>query len=78
MIIDEELVAEFVASVAEALDGLAFEQRLTVAKATKLDLIRPYVLGEVTRRESRRPGFQHVDAHTLLGQLFGHPAATRS
>ena len=50
MVVDEKLVAEFVARVAEPLDGLALEQRLTITEAAKLDLIRADVLGEVARR----------------------------
>src|SRR2546429_7369086 len=40
VIVDEKLVAEFVARVTEPLDGLALKQRLAVAEAAKLDLIR--------------------------------------
>src|SRR5256885_2453770 len=59
VIVDEKLVAEFVARVTEPLDGLALKQRLAVAEAAKLDLIWPHVLREVTRgqrSEERRVG----------------------
>ncbi len=49
MVVDEELVAEFIARIAEPLDRLALEQSLTVTEATKFDLIGPDVLGEVAR-----------------------------
>ena len=47
MVVDEELVAELVARVAEPLNGLALEQSLTVTEAAKFNLLRPDVLGEV-------------------------------
>ena len=78
VIVNKKLMTELVARVAKPLDGLAVKQRLTVAKAAKLDLIRPDVFGEVTRGQPWWPGFQHEDEHALLGQLLGHPAATRT
>ena len=77
MVVDEKLMAEFVARVAKPLNGLALKQRLTVAETAKLDLIWPHVLREITRRQAWRPGFQHENAHSLLGELFG-PSATRT
>ena len=75
MVVDEKLVAEFIARKAQPLHGLIFEEGLLIAEPAKLDLIRPDMLGEVARGHAWRPRFEQEHRHALLTKLFGHPAA---
>src|SRR4029077_17865130 len=75
-IIDEKLMAIFVAGIAEALHRLILEKPLLIAEAAKLQLIRPDVLGKVAGGNPRRAGFEHDDIEAALGEFFGHPSAT--
>ena len=75
-IVDEELVAVFVAGVTQALHGLRLEQALLVAKAAELQLVGPDVFGEIACGDARRSSFEHDDGESALGQLFGDPSAT--
>ena len=75
-IVDEELMAVFVAGVTQALHRLRLEQALLVAKAAELQLVGPDVLGEIARGDARRSSFEHDDGESALGQLFGDPSAT--
>ena len=75
VVVHEELVAVFVARVAEALHGLMLEQLLLVAEAPELELVRPHVLGEVAGRHAWRSRLEHQDAQAALGGLFRDPAS---
>jgi hypothetical protein len=75
-IVDEELMAVFIARVTETLHRLRLEQALLVAKAAVLQLVRPDVLGEIACGEARRSSFEHNHGESALGQLFGDPSAT--
>jgi hypothetical protein len=68
-------VTVLVARVAQALHGLRPQQPLLVTKAAKFQLVRPNMLGEVTRRNARRSGFEHNDTKASLRCFFGHPSA---
>ena len=75
-IVDEELMAVFVAGVAQALHRLRLKQALLVAKAAELQLVGPDVFGEIACRYTRRASFEHNHGDSALGQLFGDPSAT--
>jgi hypothetical protein len=75
-IVDEELMAVFVAGVTQALHRLRLEQALLVAKAAELQLVRPDVFSEIARGDARRPSFEYDHGESALGQLFGDPSAT--
>ena len=75
VIVDEELMTVFVAGVAKSLDGLPFEQRSLVHEAAEFELIRPDMLGEVSRGNARGTCLEHQDVHTLFRELLGHPSS---
>src|SRR5215467_6022163 len=77
-VVDKELVAVLIAGKTQPLNGLALKERLSVAEAAELYLIRADVLGKVAGRYAGGTGLQHQNTHTLLGQLLGYPAATGS
>ena len=73
--VNKELVAVFVAGVAQPLHGLIRQQRFLISKTAELQLVGPNVFREVTRRDARRAGFQHENGQAMLSQFFSHPAA---
>jgi hypothetical protein len=75
-IVDEELMAVFVAGITQALHWLRLQQALLVAKTSELQLVGPDVFGEIACGDTRRSSFEHDDAESALGQLFGDPSAT--
>jgi hypothetical protein len=75
-VIHEELMAVFVAGVAESLHRLIREQALLVAEAAEFQLVRPDVLREIACGNARRPGLEHQHADSALGEFFRDPSAT--
>jgi len=78
VVVDKELVAVLIAGKTQPLNGLAFKERLAVAEAAELYLIRADMLGKVAGQYAGRSGLQHQNTHTLLGELLGYPATTAS
>ena len=74
-IVDEELVAVFVAGVAQALHRLCLEQALLVAETAELQLVGPDMLGEIARGGPGRSRFKHEYADPAFGEFFGDPSA---
>jgi hypothetical protein len=56
-VVDEELMAVLVTGITQALDGLCAQKLLLIAETAELQLIGPYVLGEVARRDTGRSRF---------------------
>ena len=75
-IVDEELMAVFVAGVTQPLHRLVLEQALLIAEAAELQLVGPDVLSEIARRDARRSSFEHEHGESTLGHLLGDPSAT--
>ena len=75
-IVDEELMAIFVAGVTQTLHRLRLEQALLVAKAAELQLVGPDVFSKIARGDARRSSFEHDNGESALGQLFSDPSAT--
>ena len=78
VVVDEELVAVFIAGVTESLNGLVREQLPLISKTPVTNLIRPGMFGEVSGRNARRPSLKHENIHASLGEFFGHPSAACS
>ena len=77
-IVDEKLVAVFVAGVTQALHGLRLQQALLIAEAAELQLIRPDVLGEIASRNARRSSLKHDHGETAFSEFLGNPSAART
>ena len=56
-VVDEELMAVLVTGITQTLDGLCAQKLLLIAETAEFQLIGPYVLGEVARRDTRRSRF---------------------
>src|SRR5215469_7354691 len=68
-------MAVFVTCVTQTLYRLSLKQPLLVAEAAKFELVRPDVLGEVSRGNARWTRLKHQHRQTPLRKLFGDPSA---
>ena len=73
VVVDEELVPHFVTGVALALDRMVAHDRLAIAVAAKVHLVRLDVFHEILRGIDRWSGFEHERIETAFSELFRGP-----